>query len=116
MLQISRLRPGRSLVTTRLVVPRGDEADVKLSHLFGDNMVSNRVTALPVWGLADPGEKATAKSTAKKPRPPPNTRQWAVRLETMTATDKPLELVGRGQDTLTFKNLLVGEVGIARGQ
>jgi len=43
-------------------------------------------------------------------------RQWSVKLDPLKATSEPLTLTARGANTLTVKDLLVGEVWLASGQ
>lgn len=91
-------------------------ADVKLPGIFGDNMVLQRDMKVPIWGWAAPGETVTvrlgdaeAKATAGQDG------RWQVRLGPLPALG-PLELTVRGTNTVTLKNVLVGDVWICSGQ
>lgn len=91
-------------------------ADVKLPDVFSDNMVLQREQTVPVWGTADPGEKVnvslngqTASATAGKDG------KWMARLGKMTAGG-PFEMTVSGKNTVTFRNVLVGEVWLCSGQ
>ena len=91
-------------------------ADVKLPALFTDNMVLQRDIKAGVWGTAEPGEEVTVsidgqKATAKADA----AGHWAVKLEPMKAGG-PFELTIAGKNTLTLKNVLIGEVWICSGQ
>ena len=46
-------------------------SDVNLPAVFGDHMVLQRDMKIPVWGMADPGEKVTVAIAGRKPPPPP---------------------------------------------
>ena len=92
------------------------EADVKLPAVFSDNMVLQRGMAIPIWGTADAGEKVTVtlgdqSASAVVDR----AGRWMVKL-------KPLDAAGTvalqitGKNTITLKNVLVGEVWICSGQ
>lgn len=91
-------------------------ADVKLPAIFGDHMVLQRDTAVPVWGTAAPGEEitvsiagqtATAKAGADG--------KWSVKLAKLSATG-PHTLTVKGKNTVTFSDVLVGEVWLGSGQ
>src|SRR5215213_3875232 len=69
-------------------------AEVKLPAIFGDHMVLQQNVPLTVWGWADPGEKVT-----------------------VTVGGQPVELAAAGKDnTVTLKDVLVGEVWLCSGQ
>lgn len=108
--------------------PPSDPADegasagpVQVSGLFSDHMVLQRGIKAPIWGtsiagqgvtvtLADPGgvkAKATAKADAQG--------RWKAELPELTEGG-PYTLSIQGQPTLTFKDVMVGEVWIASGQ
>ena len=91
-------------------------AEVKLPDIFSDDMVLQREQAVPVWGTADPGEKVTvafnglsASATAGKDG------RWMVRLGKMTAGG-PFDMTVTGKNTVTFRNVLIGEVWLCSGQ
>ena len=94
------------------------QAEVRVSNLFGDNMVLQRDMPAPVWGTADPGEAVTvtigdAHATAKAD----GRGEWSVNLPAMKANAAPQDLVIRGRDnTLTVRNVLVGDVWLCSGQ
>jgi len=95
-------------------------ADVKMPLLFGDHMVLQQSAKLPVWGLANPGEAvtvtlggATAKATAG------SDGKWRVDLPpqapaTPGAVGSVLTITGK--NTLTFRDVVVGDVWICSGQ
>lgn len=92
-------------------------ADVKLSAIIGDNMVLQRGMPVPIWGWADAGEKVTVSfagqthsATAGKDG------KWTVKLEAMKASAKPQPVVIKGKNSITLKNVLIGEVWICSGQ
>src|SRR5205814_111068 len=95
-------------------------ADVKPHPLFSDHAVLQRGKPIPVWGTADPGEEVTvmlqspqagAMATAKAGAD----GAWTVKLPEQTAGG-PYELTIRGKNTVTLKDVLVGEVWVASGQ
>ena len=91
-------------------------ADVRLPNLVSDNMVLQRDMQAPIWGWADPGEAVTVtlngKTAAAKAGPD---GRWQVKLGPLAAGG-PHEMQMRGKNTITVKNVLVGEVWICSGQ
>jgi sialate O-acetylesterase len=92
-------------------------ADVKLPSIFSDHMVLQREVEAPVWGWADAGEKVSVsfagqtKSTTADPA-----GKWSVKLAKLPASTKPQELKVKGNNEITLKNVLVGDVWICSGQ
>jgi sialate O-acetylesterase len=92
-------------------------ADVRVSTLFGDNLVLQREIAAPVWGVADPGEKVTVKIGSTQATAEADAQgKWTVRLPAMKANAVPQDLSIQGKNTLTIKNVLVGDVWVCSGQ
>src|SRR5438876_1079742 len=96
-------------------------ADVKPHPLFSDHMVFQRNVPLPVWGTADPGEQVTVsiKGEIHQFTQPAVTANadgtWKVQLATLPAGG-PYELTVKGKNTVTIKDVLVGEVWVCSGQ
>jgi sialate O-acetylesterase len=90
-------------------------ADVKLHGLFTDHMVLQRDTSAPIWGWADDGEEVTVEFRGKKVSTRAKGGKWLVKLGKFKAGG-PDELKVSGKNSLTLKNVLVGEVWIASGQ
>ena len=91
-------------------------ANVKLPKVFGDNMVLQRDSEIPVWGWADIGEKITitfhdqkVKTTADKEG------KWNVRLEPEKAGG-PFSMTVKGKSEIIINNILIGDVWICSGQ
>ncbi len=93
------------------------QADVKLPALISDNMVLQQGTAANVWGTADPGEAITVKlgDKANAQVTAAQDGKWSVKLSDLPAGDAG-DLVIGGKNTLTVKNVAVGEVWVASGQ
>jgi sialate O-acetylesterase len=90
-------------------------ADVKLHGLFTDNMVLQRDSTAPVWGWADDGEQVTVEFRGKKVSTSARGGTWMVKLGKLKAGG-PEELKVTGKNSVTLRNVLVGEVWIASGQ
>ena len=92
-------------------------ADVRLPNVFGDHMVLQRELPVPVWGWADPGEKVTVSFAGATLSATANTAGgWALKLPAMKASAESREMTVTGKNTLTFKDVLVGEVWLCGGQ
>jgi len=91
-------------------------ANVSLPKVFGDNMVLQRNKPIPIWGWAEANEKVTVQfnhqtrsATADK------NGNWKINLDKEIAGG-PFQLLVKGNNTITFHNVLVGEVWICSGQ
>ncbi|MEN6451110.1 MAG: sialate O-acetylesterase [Thermoguttaceae bacterium] len=94
-------------------------AAIRLPAIFGDHCVLQRNQPIPVWGLAEKGEAITVTlgdqtQTAKAD----DNGRWRVTMPKLDASAKPLTMTVKGSsgDSLTFKNILVGEVWLCSGQ
>ena len=100
-----------------LLTPCVSLADVVPAALFTDHMVIQRETQAPVWGSADAGEKVSvtgswgesAATTADA------SGKWMVKLKTPEAGG-PHTLTLKGNNTVTIKDVLSGEVWFCSGQ
>jgi len=91
-------------------------ADVSLPNFFGDNMVLQRDKPIPVWGRASPKEKITVQFDHQtKTTQADKSGKWMVKLDNENAGG-PYLLTIKGKNTVTFNNVMVGEVWICSGQ
>ncbi len=95
----------------------GALADIKLPAVIGDNMVLQRGGSAPIWGWADAGEKVTVAATwgGKAEATAGQDGKWMVKVELPTSAG-PFEITIAGKNTITLKNILVGEVWVCSGQ
>ena len=92
------------------------QAEVSLPNIFGDHMVFQREQANPVWGKALPGEKVSVSIGGQSHTTTTATDgSWRVMLEPLEVGG-PYELEIQGNNTLTFNDILVGEVWVCSGQ
>ena len=89
-----------------------------LSHLFSDHAVLQQQTQAPVWGWGDPGKKVEVVWDGQTYR---TTVQadgcWRVSIPTGQADGATYTLtVKSGKETLTVKDIVLGEVWICSGQ
>ena len=92
------------------------QAEVKLNPLFQNNMVLQRGPAAPVWGQADPEEKVTVKLNGQEVAAVADKNgKWEAVLKDLKAGG-PHEMTIQGANTITLKNVMIGEVWVASGQ
>jgi sialate O-acetylesterase len=91
-------------------------AEPRLPHLFGDHMVLQRGTEIRIWGWSDPQESIEVSLAGASRQTAANREgQWRVSLPPLPAGG-PFVLEVRGNKTLRFKDVMVGEVWVASGQ
>ncbi len=91
-------------------------ADVKLPALISDNMVLMQDTKANVWGTAEPGEKVTVTLGDKSASTTAGENgKWSVKLERLKPS-AGRDMTIAGKNSLTVKNVAVGEVWVASGQ
>jgi sialate O-acetylesterase len=92
-------------------------AAVTLPKIFADSMVLQRGAPVPVWGLAAPGETVTVSFAGQQKSAAADANgKWRVTLDALDVSKEPRELVVKGANALTIKDVLVGEVWLCSGQ
>ena len=93
-------------------------AEVKMPAIFGDHMVLQQGTKIPVWGWASPGETVTVtfggKTVATTAAADGSWRVDLPRVSAANATPQNLDIAGT--NSVTFHDVLVGDVWLASGQ
>jgi sialate O-acetylesterase len=129
-----------ALATTLVLLthPRQAAADVKLASLFTDHMVLQREMKVPIWGTAEPREEVTVTISQQKfgakvgadgkldvtvdlahqkvGTVAGKDGKWLLRLAPLKAGFGPLEMTITGKNTITLKDILIGEVWLCSGQ
>lgn len=94
-------------------------AEVRISQVFGDNMVLQRDQPVPVWGWADPGEQITVTFAGQTKKIIADAKgNWRATLDAMPASAEPRDLVAQSSKSprrVKFANILVGEVWLLSG-
>lgn len=91
-------------------------SEVRLPRVLGDHAVLQRDKPVVVWGWADPGEKITVEIGSAQKQVVANDRgEFQATLPAMKASG-PYTLTVRGSNTITVKDILVGEVWVCGGQ
>ncbi len=100
-----------------LVTVQQGRGEVRMPAIFGDHMVLQQDSKLPVWGWADSGETVTVTlgdQTAKTSAGADGA--WRVDLKPVKASSKAETLTIAGKNTVKIEDVLVGEVWICSGQ
>ncbi|HRJ71058.1 MAG TPA: sialate O-acetylesterase [Terrimicrobiaceae bacterium] len=92
-------------------------ADITPAPLFRDGAVLQQGKPVAVWGRAEAGEKViVAFGTQKKEATAAADGRWKVMLDPLAASATGSDLTMTGKNTVTVKDVLVGEVWICSGQ
>ena len=92
-------------------------AEINTHGLFTDNMILQRDRKVAVWGTTDKTDAVTVKFGDQSVTAQPENNAWKVELAPLKASAEPRELViSQGDQTLTRKNVLVGDVWLCGGQ
>lgn len=90
--------------------------NIAVPSVFSDHMVVQRDTDVPVWGTSDPGGRVTVTLGDRQTAATVDADgRWQATLPPMPAGG-PHTLSIAGAETLTFEDVLIGEVWIASGQ
>ena len=108
-----------ALALTLAAAPCGNapaRGDVTLPAVFGDHMVLQQKQSDKVYGKADPGEEITVSIAGQsKAAKAGDDGRWSVGLDPIEAGG-PHTLTVKGKNTVTFSDVLVGEVWLCSGQ
>jgi sialate O-acetylesterase len=105
------------LVSMILLLPACLQAKLEVSPFFGPHMVLQRDQPLPVWGTASPGAEVTVTfrddsvtATAG------DDGTWTAKLPPQSLGEPAALEINTSNETVSFEDVLVGEVWIASGQ
>jgi len=101
-----------------LVLSPGDgRAAIKPHPLFSDHAVLQQGVPAPVWGTTDAAGPVIVSFAGQQVSAEPKDGQWRVELAPLANNAKPAEMTIRQADeTLSIKDILVGEIWICGGQ
>jgi sialate O-acetylesterase len=92
------------------------KGEVRVPSIIGDNMVLQQGIKARLWGTARPGERVTVTFEGQTERAITDPQShWQIFLGPLKAGG-PFTMTIAGSNTLTFKNVLVGDVWICSGQ
>lgn len=99
-----------------LFIAIGANANITLPGIFGNDMVLQRSKPIAVWGWAEPNETLVISLNKQKKTVKANKNgDWMVKLSPENAGG-PFFLTVKGNNTITFSNVLIGDVWICSGQ
>lgn len=105
-----------TFILTLLVLWSSTNAKVTLPQFFNNNMVLQRSKPIPIWGTANPNEKISIRFHKQSAVITADTQgKWLVKLKAENAGG-PYTLTINGENTIEFKNILVGDVWLCSGQ
>ena len=94
--------------------------DLWLPAIISDNMVLQSGTKVPVWGMADPAAGVSVSlGDQTRPTAANGEGKWLVYFDsTKFRSGEPLTMIASADngDSITVKNIVVGEVWLASGQ
>ncbi len=92
------------------------QADVRVPSIFGSHMVLQRDQENSIWGWADEGEVVTISIASQRHTARTKSDgKWKVKLDPLPVGG-PHSLEILGKNSLTFEDVLVGEVWLCSGQ
>ncbi|MBL9209550.1 MAG: sialate O-acetylesterase [Opitutaceae bacterium] len=111
------LRPALVSLTLAFASGAGARADVTPAALFTENAVLQRDKPVPVWGTAAKGEKVTVTfGSQQRTATAGDDGRWIAILDPLPASTTGADLVIAAGNTITLRNVLVGEVWLCSGQ
>lgn len=110
-----------ALLSLLALLPFQGSSEIRMPHIFSDNMVLQADTAALMWGYASPGAKVTVESSwgAQASAVAGKDGRWKTSLSTPVPSYEPLSLKvtdTKDNASVSFSNILAGEVWVASGQ
>lgn len=91
-------------------------AEIRMPHVFGSHMVLQRDKPIIIWGWAEPRETVTVQlGTGRSSAHANEGGEWKVTLPAMSAGG-PFTLTVSGSSTVTYDDVMIGEVWLCSGQ
>ena len=104
------------LAVAGMILASNTQAETKLDPMFSDHMVLQREMPVPIWGMAEPGQKVTVSfRDQKKEATADKDGKWRVNLDPLKI-GRPGKLTVTGKTALLLDDVLVGDVWLGSGQ
>lgn len=91
-------------------------AEIRLPQLISDGMVLQRDVPITIWGWAGPGEKITIKFKGKNYRVTASGDGLWKTVLMPASSGGPYSMILKGKNTITIKDILIGDVWFCSGQ
>ena len=110
--------PAFLLLLTLAPLPCLLGAELTVAHFFGDHMVIQRDKPIRIWGTSQPGENVRVRFSIRDLTVKADAQgNWQMELEALPVSSQGKALVIQsGDTTITYDNILVGDVWICGGQ
>jgi sialate O-acetylesterase len=93
------------------------QAALKLPAIIANSMVVQRGQPVPIWGWADKGQEVIVSLPGQEKKTTADDQgKWKVILDKIEDNNTFEIKISSGKDTITLKNVIVGEVWICSGQ
>lgn len=105
------------IISAVLLLQATANAGLKLPNIFGDHMVVQQNAPIRIWGMTSPGHAVTATLAGKSASTTAdNEGRFSLQLPQLTADGATHQLTVTADETVTFSDVLIGEVWICSGQ
>ncbi len=106
------------LMLVSVAMPQSNPNRLAMPSLFSDNMVLQQKARVPIWGKAKPGLRVTVTASwgASGRTVVKSDGAWELYLRTPRAGGPYTLHVAAGDSTLTYRNVMSGEVWLCSGQ
>lgn len=104
------------LLVTAIAAALPAVADVRLPKVFTDNMMLQRDMPVRVWGWAEAGEEVSVALAGKIAMIKADAAgKWKLELPALKEGES-LELTVKGRNSLSLKNVIIGDIWVCSGQ
>ena len=105
------------VVTTCFLAMSWLRAEVTLPAIFGDHMVLQQGTTLPIWGKAAPGEHVSVRIAGRSAETQADeSGKWRVTLRPLPPSLTSQTLLIEGKNRIEIQDVLIGDVWICAGE
>ena len=107
----------RGLLVILCLIVTGLHAEVTMPAIFGDHMVLQQGTTVPIWGFAAPGEKVSVSYAGREGECVTSASgRWRIMLRPLQYSKSPGSLVVNGSNRIEFRDVIVGDVWVCAGE
>lgn len=107
------------LVVAMNFLPFSMKGEIHLPAILSDNLVLQSNTMVNLWGNANPAEEIeiSLSWSSKNYRTVADGQgRWKIQVKTPSKSNKPEMIKFKGENELTIRNILIGEVWLCSGQ